>query len=290
MNVFIEAIKNDDLTEDAFSYEQLLSFTTEQWREVQDYFSDNYSYPDDSDVDLDFSENISSALGNLLFDNENAHIISKIGLVGTTTKIPYPEWSHGGFWSGKHDEIQSEIEFVENQIVPIVRDMDWDYLVPGLDLLSDFGLCRVISECELRSQAQQDFYRDIMYRSGLIDTFPMSQFLANVLAKGKVESSIERGDIPKDEVSLFSAEIPLIDFRMALLIWSEDYYQLTSLVLWQMADYSWFGDKMSSIESLNVGLALELIRISFDKLELYEYEEALVFEVLSKLEAMEPMK
>jgi hypothetical protein len=243
-NIFVEAIKSGNVSPDEFKYERLLEFTSTEWREVQAYLSQNYYYPEHEGLDLDFTNAITYSLQELFSSNPGASIQWKIGLAGTASKIPYPSWSGSGFWSEKLSDIEHEINFVSEELIPLVRNESWDEIIESLDLLSDIGLSLVIAHCQVRTFPQRDYFRSFLQSAELNDSYPMSQFVAHILSRSKDRASVERGDVILED---FYESIPAtvsIDARMALVIWVEDFYNImppwwTDMLDWQMAASSW---------------------------------------------------
>lgn len=300
-NIFIEAMKSGQLSSDEFPYEKLLEFTSADWREVQSYLSENYSYPGHDGLDLNFTEAITYSLRDLLRSNPGASIQWKIGLVGTACKVPYPSWSGSGFWSDKLSDIECEINFVSDDLIPLVRDESWDEIIESLDLLSDIGLSLVVSHCQVRTFPQRDYFRSFLASADLNDAYPMTQFVAHVLSRSKDRASVERGDVILED---FYESIPatvLIDARMALVIWSEDFYSImppwwTDMLDWQMAASSW----RDAAETKNIFLSgdsvefersAKLIRYSLQAFESDDEEESKdgpIYSILAWLDGQNP--
>lgn len=301
MNKFIEAMKSEKVSPEEFSYESLLDFTTADWREVQSYLGENYFYPDHDGLELDFTEAITYSLRELFKLNPSASITWKIGLVGTASKVPYPSWSGSGFWSDKLSDIECEINFVSDELIPLVRNESWDEIIESLDLLSDIGLSLLVSHCQVRTFPQRDYFRSFLTSAEINDVNPMTQFVAHILSRSKDRASVERGDVILED---FYESIPatvLIDARMALVIWTEDFSSImppwwTDMLDWQMAASSWRDaaetkDIFLSGDNVEFERTANLIRHSLQAMESDDDEDSKdgpIYSILSWLEGQDP--
>lgn len=300
-NIFIEAMKSGKLLSDEFPYEKLLEFTPIEWREVQSYLSENYSYPSHDGLDLGFSNAITYSLNDLFSSNLGAPIQWKMGVVGTVSKVPYPGWSGSGFWSDKLSDIECEINFVSEELIPLVRKDSWDEIIESLDLLSDIGLSLVISHCQVRTFPQRDYFRSLLTSADLSGSYPMSQFVAQILSRSKDRASVERGDVVLEDFYESIPENVLIDARMALVIWAEDFYSImppwwTDMLDWQMAASSWreaaeTKDIFLSGDNVEFERSAGLIRNSLESFSSDDDEdskEGPIYSILSWLDGQKP--